>query len=324
MSVATLAEYEEKVAGMDADAFIGTICWFSIINAKVKHEQLKKLFKQYGLDEKFLPPDLKPVHAYRKATAEIKCDYPTPWAGDGHKARILVREVSHDKGQVERHIVREAVNPSGKKLAYEKLGEARFYRSATGQPGGERIRFQITEPALVHPDEKGILDDLVKRMRSDYHELCTFHDSNAIRGVVRNYVTSLNAIIVRKTGGVYFVHKTRQNEVGALQKFVRELGSAFHLLPLVDTGEQREMLSDAFQTEVEEDVQTLLRDIAAANEKHQDKVPAELFQSLNGRLALLMERAVEYTDLLELTQERAASALELAIASNSEMAERVA
>lgn len=326
MSVSTLAEYQARLAGMPQESFIGTVCWFSIIAARVKHEQLQTLFQQLGLDERFLPKPIKPIDAFRKATTETKLEYPMPWVDSESKARIMVREVTAAEEMVTRHIVRENVDAKGKTLSYDKIGEAVFYRPSrqqrrNGTIGGERIRIQLMG---TYPDvEMEQLRKATEDMKARYHEMCAFLDSNAIRAIVRNYVVDLNAISVKASGGVYFVHKSRQVELDKLRKFVQQIGSNFHTLPLVDTEEQREMLSDAFQNEVEDEVGALLKDIAAINEKHKDGVPAAKYKEISTRFSTVVERSEEYTGLLGLAQERAAAALELAMMSQADMAGRV-
>jgi hypothetical protein len=234
---------------------------------------------------------------------------------------------------VERHIVRENVDAQGRSLSYDKIGEAIFYRAPRRTNGrqrgfvssGERVRFNLIS-TQVHPDEAALLQQMVTEVQNRYHHYCVNLDGNAIRKIVRDYVIDLNAISVKPSGGVYFVHKDKRDRLQAIQQFVQGLGtgSTFHTLPLVDTDEQRDMLSDAFQTEVESDVEELLRDIAALNEQFTGKdIPSEKYDAVLERYTTLITRSEEYTTVLGASQARAATAIEMALMACMQLAGRV-
>lgn len=334
--MSTYSDYTERLAGLPEEQFIGQIVWYSINSGNISLDDVERAFLMLNIPVQFLPKPINPVDAYRKATnleQGNKVEYEAPWAGAGHSARILIREVKKDSKTVERHIVRENVDANGRTLTYDKIGEAIFYRAPRQSSGkqrgyvasGEKVRFNLLTP-MVHPEEAGILQQVVTDIQNRYRHYCVNLDGNAIRKIVRDYVISLNAVAVKPSGGVYFVHKDKRERLEAIQKFVLGLhtGSTFHTLPLVDTGEQREMLSEAFQTEVESDVQELLRDIGALNESCSNgAIPSDKYDAMLDRYTTLITRSEEYTTVLGASQARAATAIEMAMMACMELAARV-
>lgn len=329
-AVVDLNSYRNRLANLPPERFVGSILWFSItgevkytngrretLPVRVTHDWLEAQFDDLDLDKRFLPPKIKAVDAFRKATSEATREYPLPQ--DGMSALLMVREVDYDAEQVVRHVVKEIKDRRGKKLDYDpQLATLKFLRggrTAKGKrPGGEAFKWQIMRH--VTGDERKMVQELIEEADARYKDLSTNLHADAIRAVVRNYLTDLNAIAVKPSGGVYFVHTSRQKTVDALHELVKRIGQGctFHQLPLLDTVDQREMLTDAFQTEVEDEVRKLLGDIAATNEKVKGgKIPAGEYAKLKTRYDSVMERSDEYTRLLGLALGRAGSALELAL-----------
>jgi hypothetical protein len=330
-------DYKDRLAGLPEQDFIGQIVWYSINTGNISLDEVEKQFMLLNIPVKFLPKPIAAIDAFRKATnleQGNKVEYPAPWAGEGHSARVLIREVTKDAKMVERHIIRENVDAKGRALSYEKIGEAVFERAPRQGSGkqrgyvstGERVRFNLLSP-MVHPDEVDVLTGMVTDVQNRYKHYCVNLDGNAIRKIVREYVSDLNAISVKPSGGVYFVHKEKWHRLDAIQKFVYSLntGSTFHALPLVDTEEQRGMLSEAFQTEVETDVQELLRDIGDLNEAYKNKagIPSDKYDAVLDRYTTLITRSEEYTTVLGASQARAATAIEMALMACMELAGRV-
>jgi hypothetical protein len=99
-----------------------------------------------------------------------------------------------------------------------------------------------------------------------YRRHCTYLTGDRLRGVIRTYVESLNAIKVRPTGGVYFVHRRYQPTLDALRQLVKQLAAGSYLVrvPLPDQAEMREMVITTWRTKAKDDLNRLARDIAAA------------------------------------------------------------
>lgn len=342
--VASLDAYRKELVGLPAERFIGSLLWFSLSGGRevdlttgtvtthpvrTTHALLEQWFKDLDLDEAFLPPKILKVNAFRKASSEVTRKYET--SAEGVHATLLVREVTYDGEQVVRHIVKEMRDSRQQKLKYEPhLATLKFFRARRTAAGraanSEDWRWQILN--TVAPEDLPHVESMIAEIQGRYDDLAVYLHHQAIRGMIRDYLTSLNAIAVKPQGGVYFIHQSRQDTVDALQQLVERIGPncSFHQVPLLDTPRQRAMLTDAFQDEVEQDVKLLLKDVLDLNEKVKNgkgKVTPEKYADLNARLQDVMSRSTEYTRVLGLAQGRAGDALELGIIAVSELAGRI-
>src|SRR5664279_2823997 len=80
----------------------------------------------------------------------------------------------------------------------------------------------------------------------------------------------------------------------------------------------RQMLTEAFQSEVENACRELLAEIAALNEKaraHGDRINVKKYAEMNGRYQEVLSRSEEYTRVLGLSQGLAGAALEGRVSS---------
>jgi hypothetical protein len=242
--------------------------------------------------------------------------------------------------------MRDVTDHKGQVQVSAHVGTLKFWRGgrvAQGRrTGGESLKTSvlttITEIgydgkatgrtwSLVGVDREQVTA-FIEEIDRRYTDASANLDSNAIRAVVRNYVTSLNAIPCSASGGLYFVHMTKQKALDALQEFVRRIGQGcqFVQVPLLDTAESRDMLTEAFQSEVEEQCYALLDEIREFNETVKAKgvkVTPRRYASLKARYDEIMSRSMEYTEALGLAQGRSAAALELALDSVVDIAERM-
>lgn len=351
-----LDKYKERLAGLPANSFIGSILWFSItgnverpdgkrsvVPVRVAYDTLVEWFDELDLDPRYLPPVIKKVDVFRKVTSDIKQEYPVD--GD-RKAKLRVVEVDFNPEFVLRHVMREVIDPRGQTVTTAHCATLKFFRGARTSAGKrhsmEHYKTEIltnlvelgldgkpTGKSYAFPKaERGIVEDALKKCQAAYEDRGINLHSDALRAVIRDYLISLNAISVKPNGAVYFVHNSRQPTIDSLQKLVTRIGQgcSFHQVPLLDTHEQREMLTDAFQNEVEDDIRLLLADIAMANDKSKKKggkLSPKRYADFNARLSDVMSRADEYTRVLGLAQGRSAAALELGMDTIMDMSTRV-
>lgn len=328
MGAATaLDTYRQKVAELPEDAIIGQILWFTINAPRVTIEEMRQWFVELGLDEDYLPNPIKPVDAFRSATGDAETRYTLDSNRD---ARLTIDEVTYDNEKVVQHIIRQTRNKREGRLDHEQVGEAIFYRQSKNAKqkgkGGHRVRFSRKEHRTETADELATLDAFINDVYQRFELFCQFPTANAVRATIRQYILDLNSIAVRPSGGVYFVHKTRKSTVDALQTFVARLEnkSTLHTLPLVDTDDQREMLADSFQDEIEKACNSLLAEVAELNAKYgKGKLPPKKYAEANARYQELQDRAREYTDILGLGLDSAATALDTALDSVMSLAERI-
>lgn len=342
MTAAPIAAYKEHLAGLPEESFIGSLLWYSIsgtidytdgkrtqVPVRVTRDQLEAWFHELGLDTDFLPPRILKVDAFRKASTESKRLYDLP---DGSKAELYVDEVESNAEFVLRHIMRKVRDPRQQededKLTSEYMASLKFFRGGrtakAKRSAGDHYKSR-PRPGLAALD-LGHVESMLSEIDDRYTDLSANLNEDKIRAVIRNYLTHLNAIGVKPSGAVYFVYKSRQNTLDALEELVRRIGQGCTLeqVPLVDDQKRRNMLTEAFQAEVEDDVRLLLGKIAEANGKSKGgKVSPKLYAELNARYQEVQSRSEEYTKVLGLAMGRAASSLELALDSVMDLATRI-
>lgn len=349
--IAELDTYRARLAGLPSDAFIGSILWYSItgtldrttgeriqIPVRVTREQLKGWFTDLGLDHQFLPPPILKVDAFRKATSTLASEYDLP---DGKVAKLYIDEIESNPEFVERHLLRKVIDPRQEqdeaKLRHEWMATLRFFRGGrTNQAkrsSGDhyKARMKVGLPAADGERVASMLLQVDER----YTDLCANLNEDKIRWVLRGYLRHLNAIAVRPSGAMYFVHSGRQSELDALQTLVHRIGQGctFDQIPMINADNSRQILTNAFQDEVEDDVRLLLTKIAALNDKARaglaggDRdallVPAKVYADLNAEYQAVVKRAEEYTNVLGLAQGKAAAALELALDQVVDLSQRI-
>lgn len=327
-AIHSLDDYRDHLAGIPADKFLGSILWFTVSGGTVTKEELTEWFDELGLDPAYLPNDIKKLDAFRRATSDAKVEY----AISAHEvAELTIQEVDSDRDKIVRHIVKKTRNRSAKKLVFDShLGEAVFYKEGRGAKSQglaqSHVRWAVN-PSLNDLDRE-MANQLVKDANDRYANLSTYLTGQALRAVLRNYICDLNAISVRPSGGVYFVHKSKQATVDQLVKLVSRLGSGslLHTLPLIDSDSQRTMLVDQFEEQIVNDIEALVREVLEASQTAKAKdgsVSLDKFRAYQARFNELTERARETTQNLDIAQDRSASAFEVALNALTGLAARI-
>lgn len=320
-------QYQEQLSRLPDEDLIGDVLTFEFRQPRVTRDDLMQWFTELGLDESYVPPSIKTIDAYKRATGtEARRSYTLP---GGKTAELFVRNVSSDGDRVIRRIVREIRDPKGKKLNYDEVGEAVFYkasRKGKKTTGGTSVRFNLMDRYLKG-DEEDEVRAFIRKMEDDYKFFSVHYYTQAIRDMVRNYVLSLNSISLRSSGGVYFVHKSRRKTLLRLAELINNKvgsGCRIHMMPLVDAGYQREMLTEAFQDQVEKQCDKLLTTVATINDQYQGKkIPPTKYAELQEAYNETLTSTEEYTRVLGLAQGRAGTALELAMDAIADVASRL-
>src|SRR5690606_955621 len=84
----------------------------------ITRDQLKQKLLDSGLGEGWLPNEIRPADAFRRATKEIESRKQKTTTSGVYK-NYLVREVYSDKKMIQRNIVVETVDQNGRRLDYD-------------------------------------------------------------------------------------------------------------------------------------------------------------------------------------------------------------
>jgi hypothetical protein len=199
-------------------------------------------------------------------------------------------------------------------LSYDtRIGVCTFHRdNETDAAGAGSLEVEADHAAItaLPPGEQAAVRTMLQAVRDSYQHRCRYLTSDKLRGVVRGYVEYLNAIKVRATGGVYFVHRQHADTLAALRELVSRFGAGSHLVrvPLPDQDEMREMVIGAFTTKAKDDLDKLARDIATAQ---REGAPGDVVQKLYGRFAELQRATAEHATLLSTSLDDTNSSLDL-------------
>lgn len=221
---------------------IGYIAWYSIADPKISAEKFKELMRDNGLNTALAPKKIRSVDAFKRAcrNSERK-KIPI---GDDKYVNLLIRAVSTSAEETERHIVREVVDQSGKRLSYLDVAKLKFDR--------ENESVSVSARQLPTQEENDLIAETIRQFKSELHDATNYLESQVIRNTIRNQLKVTNAVNVRSKGSVYFIPVDSKDIVVGLEGLCEALnsGSVFHSVPLLDTSKQREMVKAAFEADV--------------------------------------------------------------------------
>jgi hypothetical protein len=307
---------------------LGHLVLYSVFEGAVTPDQLRLWFMELGLDEALLPGPIRAVDAFEKVTGPsgVRVTYPLDEPasparrrrrqdGKGREATLMIRHVRRDGQQIVRHLVREVRDEASVKLTYDtRLGECAFRRdqapSATHGAGAMIVTPDHAAISQLDRAEQDKVGQVLAEIRTAYQRNCAYLTADRLRGVIRGYIEALNAIRVRPTGGVYFVHRTHSATLSALRDLVSRFGSGSHLsrVPIPDQDEMRQMIIAAFTTKARDDLARLASDIAAAR---RDNPAGTEAAALYKRFTGLQAAAAEHAALLNTSLDDTTAALQL-------------
>lgn len=213
---------------------IGHLVWYSIGGHTISREELRQKLINAGLEEKYLPNEIRPSDAFRRATKEIEASKKIK----NGQINFLVREVYFDKKMIQRNIVVEEVDQQGKRLWYDPAAATLYLEK-------EINHFSYSATSA----ETEALAKEAERLFDIYR---TTYPAQAVRVMVANIIKSMAATPVRPTGGVYFIPSSHTETLFKLVSFLNSLekGEGFKV-PLINTAENRGMVSRKLKEHIE-------------------------------------------------------------------------
>ena len=331
-----------EAAGVTSSTSVmGLLVWFSIIGVSerdahgkrftqplwVNTDDLARWFSELELDPLYLPTKINAVNAFRSASSKISAEYDLPVAGQ--RARLVVEEVRADNEQIIRHINREVVDSRRIKTASDKVAELRFNRGRRNASG----RISGSESLTVHPRytmpeyDKEILNAELAKFVERYEHQSSFRDDDDVRTILREYLRGLDAVAIEPSKGIYFVGLEHADILDRLAGLVSLVGPACALrqLPLMDCFEAQQMVADAFDEQLEDEVRILLRDVARCLQgigKSGSIAPTK-YSEFSNRYGKIKERRDSMSRELNTTPIRGDQALSEARTLIAELVQRV-
>ena len=121
---------------------------------------------------------------------------------------------------------------------------------------------------------------------------------------------------MKPSGGVYFVHNSRGQELLALQEFVNGLTTAsLVVFPIPDLPTLREEVTEAFQREAEKDLTNVVVEIQNLRQSRKGAVTIASVVKMRAMYDEVITKAGEHSRTLQCSQDRTAGAAEMALAA---------
>jgi hypothetical protein len=134
----------------------------------------------------------------------------------------------------------------------------------------------------------------------------------AARRYVRDaLIGQMNGTSCHPSGGIFFVSRSEVELLGRWAQMVNSLdGCQMHVLPLLDTDDQRSMVRNAFTAECKEEVARVLAEIAEVL-KSDNTITADRANSYYQQVRSLSSKIGDYATMLEQNLGEAEAELEL-------------
>lgn len=315
----TLTQYKSAAEALPESAFLGGIAYFTISDGDVKLDDARAQLQAAGLSDATLRKRLRPIDAFKKAANEFAVKF-DKHGEENHS--ILVRQVGQDAVTSHRHVVLErAIYKAGsrRKLVYDNVATLVY----------DREENTVTATAMTPvgytytPEEQAWVESSINTIQDRFDHWCTHLDAHAVRTFVREYIYNLGGIAIRQNGGFYFVQQKHADELAKLGEWVRSVGSQFHVIPLLDIVEQREMLVEAFEAETIDQVDQMTAELAKILRDPKRTITPETYDAYANKASELIAKTSEYATLLDRTLDAASDRLHIFKAQTLQLTTRV-
>jgi hypothetical protein len=273
---------------IDPSLLLGNLLFLNMTDLTIHKDDLTNLFKKHNLPLTFMPNEIKPHDAYRRATQRAAQAIEINYNGAKTKAKLLVREVVADQKKVERHLVREVIDTQQQKPLYISAGKMIFNRDT------ELMEISWDPGYLTEYDYKQVLTDI----QTLYTEWTEYHTKDTVRNIVNKIVKSMHPVSVMQGGRAQFIPKVNQDMLYDLKSMIEELpgGSIAEIIPMIDSTDQRDLITKNLEQEVLADVDRLLNDFNEVLQK--ETIRKDTFKRYAAAVIELQEKTEKYENLL--------------------------
>lgn len=239
---------------LDPSLLLGHILFLSMDEVKIHKDDLGDLFKKHQISSSFLPNEIKPHDAYRRATSRAQGAIEFTVNGKIQKARLLVRETRKDDNIVVRNLVRELLDEANADANYATVGKLTFDRKT------EALNISWDTSYLGEYDYKKVLEDT----QDLYNEWTQYHTRDTVRNIMNRVIKSMHPVSITSGGRAQFIPKVNQDLLYSVKAVVEELPSKSlaEVIPMIDTADQRSLLTKNLEKEVLYEVDKLLEDFS--------------------------------------------------------------
>lgn len=297
---------------------LGVLAWTSVADCRIAREDLEAALRASNLDLKFMPRNLNPRDAFRRATAfdVEKHQEIVP----GRYLNMLIRDVEETPNEMVKHVVREVIDEKNHRLDYRSVVKLTLRttvevktaktsgRRPKGQPKVTRqyshqgLEIERLVPDLYEPEEA-----LIARVVKDFAINEKHYDGTHMRIIVNSVLDACRTVSVRPSGGVYFIPHEYEQTVEGLRVFlnnhldkktVTNNHSRLYRVPVVDSQEQRDNIAESLEDQVKEASRSLVGEMTEVI-KTGKNIRTKTAENYLTRARDLMRLVKEYEDLLQ-------------------------
>jgi len=260
MSFATLRTVQDQLAQAGGKP-LGSLLWWQLNGNRIEHDQLEDLARRHGLNDKYLPSEIKPAQAFRRACRHATTKMPVG---------MLLRPIGESADEIVVGLVNERPDAVARDIDYDLVS---------------RVVFDKRSNAITCDVENGVVWELQQLYR--HHMALTTED---VRHMLSAFLSEAG-VSLRDSGGVYFVAAPYQATLDALCRVVEAVGkNTTFQLPIVDTAATRSVLREVAKQSLDDEVQQLQAELLRfeADKVRQSTLERKLdgFEELRSRVTL--------------------------------------
>ncbi len=259
---------------------LGDVIWYSVQEQTIPFEDYETLLASEGVPKDYWPARTRTVDAFKAAVHDLHSrDYFVDYETLVDPARMRVKKDSKTM-----LVVRRVHDPSIDAL-----------------PVTMKVRFDEATDTM---DFTGGTSELAARVGTAYETYRTSYRAEDIRKTIHDAIHASRAIVLKRSGGVYFVPKSNAGPVEALARAVERLpGTEMVALPVIDRESERKTVLKRYEAATSHRIEELMLLVQDIVTKGEPIVPSTLSRFLD-ELDYLREQKVEYETLLNTTMSK--------------------
>lgn len=285
MSMSTYANHVADVSS-GSTPVLGQLTWYSIPTDTVDHDSVLKACRNHGIAS-YAPAIPRPPDVFRRA-----CKSSARRIGgkeDPQRFSYEFKSIDKDDQSINMKLVREVVDAqTNTGIDWARLANVTFQR--------DTHRIDVTPLPDLDDEGKEVIANLRATFDAENGKVNDAH----LRRMIQDVLHDCLATAVRPSGGIYFVTKDNESKLRKLSAVIAEIphSSSMHLLPLVDTSDQRAMLQAAVEKEMISEFDNQMGKVVEIL-KSGKKITSDKYGNLVKELHRTGRKGAEYATLLD-------------------------
>ncbi len=293
------------------DKWLGMLCWYFVPgDANISLADWVSAVNNTAISQ-LIPTAPRAVDTFKRAVNKIQerrriRDYVDK---EEFTYKFLARNAGQDADYVYRKLIIEELDNEMHRLAYLEVVNFTYVRETRS------ILAEVQETNLCNFPEQvqRLIHEKIELVQDIFRREQTALGPIKVREMIRGHLeNTLRGSLARPGGGVYFVSTEHLAQLDALDTVVNSFGGpSFHMLPLVDTDRQREMIKEAFESQSLAKVDELMAKQKDLLTGKSGKITINKAKAFHSEFLELTNRLAEYVDLLGDTMDATGNRLKL-------------